>query len=192
MERQNAIYDAALTVFAEAGLGRATLNDVAERAGVTKGCLYHYFESKEALFIALMRNRTTSTFDKTNGAAAPGAQRDEIVSTLIRQLWQYFQQPGQLELTTLAITELPKAPEIARVLFDEVVRDGRHVMSETLRAVSQETAMTDAEIDVAATIIPYLVMGAALGLRLFQGIDPAAPSAAAAEKAVTSILSKGI
>ena len=48
--RPDAILDAAWAVFAERGFARAKLDDVARRAGVSKGTLYLYFDSKERLF----------------------------------------------------------------------------------------------------------------------------------------------
>ena len=42
--RRDEILEAAQAVFSELGFDRTTLNDVAERAGVTKGAVYHYFD----------------------------------------------------------------------------------------------------------------------------------------------------
>ena len=47
-----AILDAALAAFAERGYARATMRDIAQRAGVTHGLVQRHFGSKEALFIA--------------------------------------------------------------------------------------------------------------------------------------------
>jgi AcrR family transcriptional regulator len=212
------------------------MNDVAVAAGVTKGCLYHHFASKEALLLALMRERTgkdgggccpakqgeqlahthvAQTLDGMpavqdgapdgNGATGNVASstldtlkpptRDDAIALLVRQIWDHFQQPGQLELTTLAINELPKAPEIARVFFDEVVARGREMLRQTLREMPQSgarDAADDPTTDVAAIIVPYLVMGAALGLRMFHGIDPTALSAEQVEGTLAKILVAGL
>jgi len=49
-ERPQQILDAALSVFAEHGIDAAKLEDIAARAGVSKGTIYLYFPSKEELF----------------------------------------------------------------------------------------------------------------------------------------------
>src|SRR5215469_12027017 len=49
------ILDAALKVFAEKGFAGARMEDIASRAGVTKGTIYLYFENKEAVFKTLVR-----------------------------------------------------------------------------------------------------------------------------------------
>lgn len=52
-QRIDAIMDAALEVFAEKGLRNATMDDVAEKAELSKGTLYLYFKTKEHLFFAI-------------------------------------------------------------------------------------------------------------------------------------------
>jgi AcrR family transcriptional regulator len=54
-ERKNEILDAALEVFSELGLQEASVDDVVERAGLSKGTLYWYFKSKDRLIGALMK-----------------------------------------------------------------------------------------------------------------------------------------
>jgi AcrR family transcriptional regulator len=51
------LLDGAVQVFAERGYGGASAEDVAERAGVTKGAFYWHFENKRALFLALLEER---------------------------------------------------------------------------------------------------------------------------------------
>ena len=53
--RPEEIISAALEVFADRGFAATTLEDIARKAGVTKGTIYLYFENKEALFKALIR-----------------------------------------------------------------------------------------------------------------------------------------
>ena len=216
-DRRSAILDAALTVFAESGFGPATLNGVAERAGVTKGCVYHHFESKEQLLLTLLRERFASsradpeTTESESGSDAtaeplPPHSRADAVRGLVDQLWAHFQRPGQLELTTLAITELPKAPEIARALFDDVACRGRASMCDALRAIVRgpeldegvdDTNDTDATtldpaLEAAARILPSMIMGAALGQRMFGAIDQKPLSPDDVKRALGEILLRGV
>ncbi len=57
-DRREQIIDAAMRVFAQKGFVRATNKDVAHEAGITPGLIYHYFESKEALLMAVVESRT--------------------------------------------------------------------------------------------------------------------------------------
>jgi AcrR family transcriptional regulator len=53
-ERKEQILDVALRVFAERGFHETSMNDVADAAGVTKPVVYQHFESKRALFLAII------------------------------------------------------------------------------------------------------------------------------------------
>ncbi|MGE5289209.1 MAG: TetR/AcrR family transcriptional regulator [Micromonosporaceae bacterium] len=68
--RRNQIIAAALACFARAGYHATTMADVAAQAGVSKGTPYLYFESKEALFIALHDEWDCGVRDRANAAVA--------------------------------------------------------------------------------------------------------------------------
>src|SRR6185312_14998593 len=59
--RPGEILDAALKVFAEKGFAAARMEDIAKRAGVTKGTIYLYFPSKEEVFKQLVREAVGTT-----------------------------------------------------------------------------------------------------------------------------------
>lgn len=64
-DRREQILDAAMHVFAEKGFVRATNKDIAQRAGITAGLIYHYFESKEALLLAIVESRSPLKIEGT-------------------------------------------------------------------------------------------------------------------------------
>jgi AcrR family transcriptional regulator len=68
--RRDQIIAAALACFARAGYHATTMADVAAQAGVSKGTPYLYFESKEALFIALHEEWDCGLADRVNAAIA--------------------------------------------------------------------------------------------------------------------------
>lgn len=192
-ERRSEIFKAALAVFSELGYDRATLNDVVERVGVSKGCLYHHFESKEQLFIELLRDKFASAVraDEEMVTAQAGS-RDEVLRALVEQIWRHLQEPGQIELTKLAITELPKLPDAARYLFDEVVTRKRRMMRTVLERGSIGAGMSEGEVERAAVVIPWMIMGVALGLHLCRGIDPCEVSSEEVGEAVAGVILKGV
>jgi AcrR family transcriptional regulator len=53
-ERQNQILEAAVAVFARVGFRTARMDDMAEQAGLSKGALYLYYQSKDAIIAALL------------------------------------------------------------------------------------------------------------------------------------------
>ena len=63
------ILDAALDLFADRGFAATRMDDVAARAGVTKGTVYLYFKTKEELFKALVRAELLPNLAAVEGAA---------------------------------------------------------------------------------------------------------------------------
>ena len=194
-ERRDAILNAALSTFAELGYNQATLNDVADRLGVTKGCLYHYFESKEKLLVDLIRDRMGSAVVPDEGDQAvlkAGGTREDVLRRLLERIWERLNQPGQADVAILAMTELPKVPEGGKLVFDEVVCRSRESLHQLLEEGNYCDDITDADIERAARVIPLMIMGVALGTRVFRSIDPVELSVDQVGKTVTDILLHGL
>lgn len=68
-ERIPQILDAAVKVFARLGFNKARMEDLADEAGVSKGTLYLYFESKDALIQAIMENLIVRELDNARTLA---------------------------------------------------------------------------------------------------------------------------
>lgn len=168
--RRGEILEGALAEFSERGYAQATLEHVAERIGVTKGCLYHHFASKEQLLVELIRERIEGSVKASEAREANEGELD--LETRLRRIWEHFQEPGQTEVSILAISELAKIPEAGRFLFDEVVVRSREPLRRVIKSGGPAGANHAAESERAAVVIPLMIMGAAIGLRLFRSIDP--------------------
>ena len=66
--RPDEILDAAFAVFGETGFARAKIDDVARLAGVSKGTVYLYFDSKESLFREMVRAKVVAPLAEARGA----------------------------------------------------------------------------------------------------------------------------
>lgn len=75
--RQRQIVDAALAVFARAGYHAATVDDVAEAAGISKPMVYAYVGTKEELFVACMRRESERLIAAVTDAVASGQSSDD-------------------------------------------------------------------------------------------------------------------
>jgi AcrR family transcriptional regulator len=82
-ERMGELLDAALQVFARQGYRNTRLDEVAQVAGVTKGTIYHYFDTKEALLLAVVEHYQALAFGRAEDALR---DRSAPVSTRIRLL----------------------------------------------------------------------------------------------------------
>jgi len=79
--RREQLLDVALAVFAESGYHDTSMNDVAERAGVTKPVLYQHFESKRELFQALLDEvgaRMATAITAATAGATDGKRQTEL------------------------------------------------------------------------------------------------------------------
>lgn len=191
-ERREEIFSAALEVFSEVGYERATLNEIAARAGVSKGAVYHHFESKEALLVELMRCRAATlrlgvealTAD-ANAAEHPG----ELLAQLVEQMWAHYERPGQIELVLIAISELPKVPELARLLFTEQVAKNRATIRNVLSTVA--AGGDQSHVPAAALVLPYMIMGVVLSRQISRALGQKEPPAAELHDAVIRLLRDG-
>ena len=111
LNRERAILDAALKVFAAHGFSGATMDAVATEAGLTKPTLYSYFSSKDDLFQAMLlakRDLMLDVFDHPSGS---------MVADLSDFAWAYAEtvmRPDMLSLARLIIGEVTRFPEIGR------------------------------------------------------------------------------
>lgn len=74
LERRQAILDAGLELWNETSYGDFTMSAVAEKAGVVKGTLYLYFETKEQLFLALISELLVDYFDEVDARLEEGGR----------------------------------------------------------------------------------------------------------------------
>ncbi len=86
--RPQQIIEAALEVFGECGLAKSRLQDIANRAGVSKGTIYLYFPNKEELFREMIRQTSVAAIAAGEQATAGGTatDADEVVARLQKML----------------------------------------------------------------------------------------------------------
>ena len=129
--RPHEILDAALAVFAEKGFAAARLEQIAARAGVAKGTIYLYFDSKEAVFRALIKDRLVSRIGgfaglahEYHGPAAP------LLEQLLRMIGELVRTSPDVVLPKIVIAEAGNFPELARMYREEVIARGMGMLGE--------------------------------------------------------------
>lgn len=120
-ERPREICAAALDVFAEKGFAAAKLDEIARRAGVSKGTLYLYFKDKAELFRAVVRDAIAPNVEALTSALS---SLDAPVADVVRMFLAGFaDREAKLPVGAVAkivIGESRNFPELARVWHDEV------------------------------------------------------------------------
>ena len=123
--RPEELVAAALEVFVERGYAGTKLADVARRAGVTKGTIYLYFENKEALFKAVVRQTIVPVIAQGEALARSftGSARD-LLEQLVREYWRLVGETALAGIPKLMMAEAATFPELTRFYYDEVVARG--------------------------------------------------------------------
>jgi len=131
--RPEEILDAALAVFGEAGYARAKLDDVARQAGVSKGTLYLYFDSKETLFREMVRARVVAWLGEAEEfvRSYEGSARSLLVE-LVRRMYTRVRCEPMTRIARLVQSELGHFPELAQFYFDEVILRARRLVEQVL------------------------------------------------------------
>ncbi|MBS0372130.1 MAG: TetR/AcrR family transcriptional regulator [Proteobacteria bacterium] len=120
--RPSELAAAALSLFIEKGFAATRLDEVAARAGVSKGTLYLYFDSKEALFKAVIEEGVLPLFDEME--AKLETLKDDPERLLREILLDWWQKVGQTDLggiSKLIIAEAGNFPEVARYHHEAVI-----------------------------------------------------------------------
>jgi AcrR family transcriptional regulator len=123
------IVEAALEVFAEKGFSAARIDDVAARAGISKGTLYLYFASKEELFKAVVRQALLPNLVRVEALlAAHSGPAAERIGTVIGQIGALLQGTQIGVIPKLVIAESGNFPELARFYHQEVISRGLRLL----------------------------------------------------------------
>ena len=123
-DRPREICSAALKVFAEKGFAAARLEEIARRAGVSKGTLYLYFKDKEELFRAVVRDTIAPNIDAIKATVtATDAPFAEVVRQFLPRFAQITSQVPVGPVAKMVIGESRNFPELAKVWHDEVVSE---------------------------------------------------------------------
>lgn len=121
-DRPREICAAALEVFAEKGFAAARLDEIARRAGVSKGTLYLYFKDKEELFRAVVRDTVSPNIDHLRDAImAADLPFSQIVPMFLPRLASVAASIPLGAVIKMVIGESGNFPELARVWHDQVV-----------------------------------------------------------------------
>ena len=123
--RPQEILDAALAEFAARGFAAARMEDIAARAGVTKGTLYLYFDSKETLFKTLVRESIGAAIDaRTADAKQFRGPSAELLALVLGAIGHFARTSDRAVLPKIVMAEAGNFPELLRFYRAEVVDRG--------------------------------------------------------------------
>jgi AcrR family transcriptional regulator len=171
--RPEEIVAAALEVFVERGFAASKLEDVARRAGVTKGTIYLYFENKEALFKAVVRETIVPVIAKGEAVAQAftGSAR-ELFEKLVREYWRLVGETALAGIPKLMMAEAGNFPELARFYYEEVAVRGHRLMASVLERGIKAGEFRPVNVMVASKLAMSPLLHAVIARRAFAACMP--------------------
>ncbi len=159
--RPGELLDAALALFVEKGFAATRVDEVAARAGVSKGTPFLYYPSKEELFKAVIHETLAGRFDEWNAEfeAFQGSSA-ELVRYCLHSWWERIGMTPASGITKLVLSEAGTFPDVAAYYQQHVITPGHDLLKRILqRGVnSGEFRPLDLEYAVYGLIAPMIFL----------------------------------
>ena len=132
--RRLALVDAALAVFSRVGYAAAKIDDVAEEAGVSKGTVYLYFDSKEQLFEGMVKSKMSPM---RNNVASLAIDPDQSATDRLKQHLRFFYtkvlDTDRRQIMRLIMSEGPNFPHLAEFYHANVLSRGQAMINSIIQ-----------------------------------------------------------
>ena len=162
-DRPGELLEAALDLFVEKGFAATRVEEVAARAGVSKGTLFLYFPSKEDLFKAVVRENVVNPVAQgANEMERFKGNSGQLLEWMMLQWWLRYGATKASGISKLIMSEATNFPELAVFYRQEVIEPGQALVRTVLqRAIDQgEFRQVDVELALHSVMTPlqFLVM----------------------------------
>jgi AcrR family transcriptional regulator len=159
IDKRAAILDAALTEFAAHGYRATSTNAIIKRAGVAKGLIFHYFGSKEALYVAVVEDvadQFTSRMSKYL-QTAPADLFERVLGWSQVKLELIAEDPRRLRVLVNALAEAPE--EIRGRIRARVEEEGKPRLADLLQGIDTSRLRPGVTVKDAIDILTLLAAG---------------------------------
>jgi len=161
--RPQELLDAALDLFVEKGFAATRSEEVATRAGVSKGTLYLYYPSKEDLLKEVVRQNVVNLIVQGVDLIRHfDGSTSELLARVLRLWWQRMGETRASGILKLMMSEARNFPDIAQFYVDEVIKPSHAMLSELVqRGIDSgefRSVVVDDVVHVLVTPLLFLVM----------------------------------
>lgn len=175
--RPEEILAAALEVFGEQGFAGTRCDEVARRAGVSKGTLYLYFDSKESLFREMARAKVEGLIASAEEFVRTWEGSTEaLFVALMERYWEAVNRPQHLRLSRVVHAELGNFPELARFYYQTVILRGRRLIESVIQRGVTSGEFRAVDVVAFARMVQTLCVQLAQHRHLFGRYDPSPTS----------------
>ncbi|MBP2315872.1 TetR/AcrR family transcriptional regulator [Azospirillum soli] len=174
------VIEAARDLFIERGFAATKLEDVARKAGVSVGLPYLYFENKEGLFKAVVRESILPQFRMGEEMLESfTGTSEEFLRILAEKFWEMERSPSA-GLSKLVIAEAGNFPDLARFYMEEVVLRSRRFFARILQRGIDRGEFRPMDVEQMARVVAAPLTMLSLWNRSLRAFEPD-PADAAAE-----------
>ena len=152
--RPGELLEAALDLFVEKGFAATRAEEVAARAGVSKGTLFLYFQSKEELFKAVVRENISGRFTEWRAELETfEGSTPELLAYCMNSWWERVGLTRASGLTKLMMSEAKNFPDIAAFYQQEVIMPGHHLIRAVLQRGMDRGEFRPMDLDYAVYLV---------------------------------------
>lgn len=146
-ERKQQILDAAIDVFARLESRAARMDDVAEQAGLSKGALYLYYKSKDAIIAALLQHLFAQEFNHLLALVESEGNGPMVEQLLIltRQFASMMRWMGRLMPIAFEFYAIAGRDKAVRQFLKEYFTDYRHLLARLIERGGERRELRDIE-----------------------------------------------
>ncbi len=157
LQRKQAIIDAAEKVFFSKGYDSATMDDVADKAELSKGTLYLYFKSKEELYLEIVARAEKLLFDLFEKAVekeSNGICRVRAIGEAFMKFYVEHPNYHSALMFDQAKEAVPSELEICETVHEEMKKNANGILVEALQSgIDDGTIRTDINPDLIALVL---------------------------------------
>jgi AcrR family transcriptional regulator len=169
--KRRQIMDGAWAVFMAAGFDGASMNDVARVAGVSKGTLYVYFDSKEKLFEALIREERRRQAERLAVFTPDEGDVRAVLRDFGCRLMEMMVRPEHLAHVRTVIAAAGKFPQLGKAFFEAGPCFGAGCLSAYLRRKGEQGVLDIKDFELAAWQFLELIQAGRFKALMFRMRD---------------------
>lgn len=170
--RPDEILDAALRLFTEKGFSSTRMIDIARSAGISKGTLYLYFESKEQIFKELVQTVLSPMVDEAENALKQfKGGTEQLIREFVAGWWQNMWHSQIAAIPKLMISEAGNFPELAEFYTDIIVKRVRLLFKSMIEQGIHNNEFKPCNTDEAARLLMAPVIHATIWKHSLKQFD---------------------
>jgi len=138
------VMEAGSKLFTEHGFGAVSMDQVAKAAGVSKATVYAHFQSKEQLFVAIVRAACLSYAENVMPEVRDAADMRAALTSVGRSIVGFLTAPRTMAIYRIIVAEGPRFPDLARRWYETGPRTFKRLLAQYL---AEATARGDLKIE---------------------------------------------